>query len=244
MSENSFRERLAGKGQEVLENLSADKLRNNFYGYLIISFLFFNFENIILILKSKEKIEMTLIYIQAQQDFSWNFFWKPLWYGIAASLIMPIVTAAYVVFTGVFDAIRTESKGFGSTLWERVKVSNKSKLNDAKNALEVQEKLLASKEKEHAALQRGIRELRARQSNLETHLTHLVDVYGKYNNNNQHRDIVGFIKEIDKAGVWKHFPQAQLLNDMTEFIRSNTPQSEDEKPIINEVSNTSGQKVS
>lgn len=50
--------------------IASDRIKNNFYGYLITSFVIFNWENIILILKSKNDIEMTLIYISAQPNFS------------------------------------------------------------------------------------------------------------------------------------------------------------------------------
>lgn len=231
MSGNSFRQKLADKGQEYFENLSADKLRNNFYGYLIISFAIFNFENIILILKSKNTIEMTLIYIQAQPEFSWNFFWKPLWSGITASLLMPMITAAYVVFTSVFDSIRTESKGFGSTLWERVKVYNESRLNSAKEELVEQEKKLVIKKNQYNDIQRDIRILETTRSDLEKYLIELAKVYAIYNNNYSHRDMEGLIEQLEKADILKHFPDKNTLIRLHSFCKQNPS-----KPILDNTS--------
>lgn len=222
MNTGSFREKLAEKGHEYLDNLSADKLRNNFYGYLLISFLLFNFENIILILKSKDKIEMTLIYIQAQQEFSWNFFWKPLWLGILASLIMPIVTAAYVVFTGVFDAIRTESKGLGSTLWARVKLAIETRHTESKGNLEQLKENINNKRKEYKEIMAEINERTQQKQDLEKYLGKLASVYGVYRNNYSYRNMMGLLEEVDKANISQHFPNSQLIDDLIQFSKDNT----------------------
>lgn len=229
MSETSFREKLANKGHEVLDNLSADKLRNNFYGYLIISFLIFNFENVILILKSKDKIEMTLIYIQAQQEFSWNFFWKPLWFGVAASLLMPAVTAAYVVLTGVFDAIRTESKGVGSTAWARVKLANETRLTESKDNLEQLKLDIKSKKAEYKILIAEIDSRLEQKTKLESYLDKLAKVFGVYRNNYNHRDMIGLLKEVEKADITKHFPDTRLLNDLIQFCKDNPLEASGDK---------------
>lgn len=63
----------SSSGKAMLD-VAFDRLRNNFYGYLLTSLLFFNLENIILIIKSKDPIELTLIYIGLQKEFSWHFF--------------------------------------------------------------------------------------------------------------------------------------------------------------------------
>lgn len=222
MSTSSFREKLAGKGTEYLESLSADKLRNNFYGYLLISFLIFNFENIILILKSKDNIEMTLIYIQLQRDFSWNFFWRPLWWGIGASLAMPAVTAAYVVFTAVFDAIRTESKGFGSTLWARVRVANETRLTESKDNLGQLKDDIKAKKKQYSDLMDEINLRIGQKSDLEKYIGKLASVYGEYRNNYTHRDMMGLLDKVDKANLSQHFPNTQLLDDAIQFCKDNT----------------------
>lgn len=222
MGTGSLREKVAGKGHEYLDNLSADKLRNNFYGYLLISFLLFNFENIILILKSKDKIEMTLIYIQAQQDFSWNFFWKPLWLGIMASLIMPAVTAAYVVFTGVFDAIRTESIGFGSTLWARVKLANETRHIKSKDNLDQLKEDINSKRNDYKDIMSVISDRIQQKEDLEKYLVKLASVYSVYRNNYSHRDMMGLLDEVDKADISQHFPNSQLIDDVIQFCKDNT----------------------
>lgn len=224
MSDNKLIENALEQGQEYYRNFSADKLRNNFYGYLVVSFLIFNFENIILIFKSKDMIEMTLIYIQAQQEFAWNFFWKPLWYGIGAALVMPVITAGYVMFSSVFDAIRTQSKGFGTTLWERFKLYNEKRLKNAETDLEELESTIRIKKYELDQVASKIFWSEERKESLEMYLVNLAKIYGKYNKNNQHRDIAGLLNEIDKSGLSKHFPNEQELNEVISFFKRNDPE--------------------
>lgn len=98
-----------------------DKLRNNFYGYILTSLFIFNLENLIIILKSKDAIEMTLIYIGVQKNFMWDFFWWPIIFGALAAILMPILTALYAIFIGVIQDIRNESSLVGSNLWRLLK---------------------------------------------------------------------------------------------------------------------------
>lgn len=113
-------------GHRALLDIAFDKLRNNFYGYVLTSLIFFNLENIILIIKSPNPIEMTLIYIGLQKEFSWDFFWIPIFYGMLASVIMPIITVIHALIIGVIKAIRNDSGTFGSVLWTNIKLMTRS----------------------------------------------------------------------------------------------------------------------
>lgn len=94
-----------------------DRLRNNFYGYLITSLFLFNLKNIILILKSKLSIEITLKNILEQNHFFWEYFWLPILWGGLASLAMPVFTACYALIIGGVKAIRDDSDSVGSDIW-------------------------------------------------------------------------------------------------------------------------------
>lgn len=221
MSDQKDDKTLFEKGKELFNSIKADRLKNNFYGYLIISFLIFNFENIILILKSKDMIEMTLIYIQLQRDFAWNFFWKPLLCGFAASILMPIATAGYVVFTGVFDAIRTDSKGVGTTLWERVKVYNESRLSDAKRDLAKQETRSAAAKNEYNNYKLAIEDLKTQKNDLEEYLRKLATEYAVFNNNYSNRDMAILLQRLEDADILKHFPDRVQLKRCLNFCNTN-----------------------
>lgn len=224
-------------GNRALQDITFDKLRNNFYGYVLTSLLFFNLENIILIIKSNNPIEMTLIYIGLQKEFSWNFFWVPIFYGILASIFMPIISAIYALIIGVIKAIRNDSGTFGSVLWTNIKLMTRSyqkkeekireKLNDEINVL------VTRRDAEYSR----IKVAENQREELEEYLMKLSGVYGVYNNHNSERNLVGFLNEIDKADIAKNFPNPQLLNDLLMFVQHHTNKETDDSDNKNNNSN-------
>ncbi|WP_064366041.1 hypothetical protein [Pantoea ananatis] len=208
----------SSSGKAMLD-VAFDRLRNNFYGYLLTSLLFFNLENIILIIKSKDPIELTLIYIGLQKEFSWNFFWVPIFYGMAASVIMPIITAVYALGIGVVKAVRDDSGTFGLGTWNNIKLkaqSYRKKEEKIRSNLNQEiEGLVARRDSEYSR----INEAEVRREGLEEYLRKLAGVYGVYNNNNSERDLVGFLNAIDKADIAKHFPNPQLLRGLLTFVQ-------------------------
>jgi hypothetical protein len=222
MSDTQDEKSLFEKGKELFNSIKAERLKNNFYGYLIVSFCICNFENIILILKSKNAIEMTLIYIQAQPNFAKNFFWNPLAYGVGAALIMPGVTALYVIFTGVFYAIRNESKGVGSTIWARYKQKNENKLVESKGNLEKLKEEINNKRLIFNNINESIKLHLQQKQDLERYLGELASVYGAYRNNYSYRNMMGLLDAVDKADLSKHFPDNELLDELIQFSKDHT----------------------
>ncbi|EHW4861360.1 hypothetical protein HV265_11890 [Citrobacter sp. RHBSTW-00678] len=224
-------------GNRALLDIAFDKLRNNFYGYVLTSLLFFNLENIILIIKSKNPIEMTLIYIGLQKEFSWDFFWVPIFYGMLASVIMPIITAIYALIIGVIKAIRDDSGTFGSVLWTNIKLMTRSyqkkeeKIRDELN--DEIDGLVTRRDAEYSR----IKAAEIQREGLEEYLRKLAGVYGVYNNNNSERNLVGFLNEIDKADIAKHFPNPQLLNDLLMFVQHHANQKTGDSDNKNNNSN-------
>lgn len=211
-------------GNRALLDIAFDKLRNNFYGYVLTSLIFFNLENIILIIKSTNPIEMTLIYIGLQKEFSWDFFWIPIFYGMLASVIMPIITAIYALIIGVIKAVRDDSGTFGSVLWTNIKLMTRSyqkkeeKIRDELN--DEIDGLVTRRDAEYSR----IKAAEIQREGLEEYLRKLAGVYGVYNNNNSERNLVGFLNEIDKADIAKHFPNPQLLSDLLMFMQHHANQ--------------------
>lgn len=202
---------------KAILDIAFDRLRNNFYGYLLTSLLLFNLENIILIIKSKDPIELTLIYIGLQKEFSWCFFWVPVFYGMAASVIMPIITAAYALAIGVIKAVRDDSGTFGLVTWTNIKLKARSyqkKEEKIRSELNQEiEGLISRRDSEYSRINAA----EVQREGLEEYLRKLAGVYGVYNNNNSERDLVGFLNAIDKADIAKHFPNPQLLRDLLKF---------------------------
>lgn len=206
----------------ALLDIAFDKLRNNFYGYVLTSLLFFNLENIILIIKSKNPIEMTLIYIGLQKDFSWDFFWVPVFYGMLASVMMPIITAIYALITGVIKAVRDDSGAFGSALWTNIKLMTRSyRKKEEKVRDELNNEIDGLVNRRDVEYSR-IKTAENQREELEGYLRQLAGIYGVYNNNNSERDLVGFLNEIDKADIARHFPNPRLLNSLLMFVHHHT----------------------
>jgi len=219
MSEESTAGKILDKGKELIDNLIADKLKNNFYGYLIVSFVIVNFENIILILKSKNDIEMTLIYIQAQPNFAMHFFWLPLLYGIGAALGMPIITALYAVFAGVFDAIRTESKGVGSTLWARAKEYSELKLQQTRLSRTTLFNDFEKKKNDQGVLNTSIKELIEQKNNLERYLAESAALYKKFRIDNGGIDLIGLLEAIEEKQLYGHYPDTNALLKLIDLAK-------------------------
>ncbi|MEA3939500.1 hypothetical protein HWQ18_22005 [Enterobacter ludwigii] len=72
---------------------------------------------------------------------------------------------------------------------------------------------------------------------LEEYLRKLAGVYGVYNNNNSERNLVGFLNEIDKADIAKHFPNPQLLSDLLMFVQHHVNQKTGDSDNKNNDSN-------
>lgn len=79
-----------------VSNLISEKMKDGFFGYLIVSFVIHNWQQILIIIKSKKPIELVLHSFVSQPDFTKNAFWIPMGLGVAAAFIMPWILAFYV----------------------------------------------------------------------------------------------------------------------------------------------------
>ncbi|WP_345828234.1 hypothetical protein AAGR08_01810 [Pantoea sp. BRR-3P] len=225
MGINSVIDTLTEVAKKPISDIAFDRMRNNFYGYVLTSLLIFNLENILLVLKSKEPIEMTLIYIGVQKDFFKNFFAWPIAYGIIAAIIMPITTAIYALIIGVISAIRDDSNSLGIDLWHTFKNNIQIKRKEAKikkdELEEKMEELIRLKNLEDSRLDT----LSTTRRELESYLIKLAGVYGHYRNNYSVRDMKGLLEKIEEEDISKHFPNSQQLNDLIDFVRENNAPS-------------------
>lgn len=183
-----------------------ERFKNGFYGYIITSFVVFNWENIILILKSKNDIEMTLIYISLQQDFSLNFFWLPLIFGIIAAFIMPIISTLYSLSIAGFTMARKDSEGFGTLTWKSIKSSleMKNMLKDKSiEQLNLEVKQLNDKRTnllDHNSL------LLEQKENLELFLNKVLDVYEKHPELKTKENLFDFLSAVKEQKIYEFYP--------------------------------------
>ncbi|RAU45283.1 hypothetical protein DBY68_016845 [Pseudocitrobacter sp. RIT415] len=79
-----------------LSNLISEKMKDGFFGYLIVSFIIHNWQQIIIVIKSKKPIELVLHSLVSQPHFKLYAFWLPMLYGTIAAFVVPWVLAYYV----------------------------------------------------------------------------------------------------------------------------------------------------
>lgn len=138
---------------------------------------------------------------------------------MAASVIMPIITAVYALGIGVVKAVRDDSGTFGSGTWNNIKLkaqSYRKKEEKIRSDLNQEiEGLVARRDSEYSRINAA----EVQREGLEEYLRKLAGVYGVYNNNNSERDLVGFLDAIDKADIAKHFPNPHLLRGLLTFVQ-------------------------
>ena len=183
-----------------------ERFKNGLYGYILTSFVVFNWENIILILKSKNDIEMTLIYISLQQNFSWNFFWLPLILGVIAAFIMPVISTFYSLSIAGFTEARKDSEGFGTIAWRNIKSSlelkNKLKRKSIEQ-LKLEVKELNDKRTtllDHNGL------LVEQKENLELFLNKVLDIYEKHPELKTKQNLFDFLSAVKEQKIYDFYP--------------------------------------
>lgn len=186
-------------------NIFPDRFKNGFYGYIITSFILFNWENIILVLKSKNDIEMTLIYISTQLNFTFNFFWLPFFSGIAAAFIMPLISTGYSLYTGGMTAMRNDSLGFGGLLWKNVKKNLELKHSGIHETIKrSNEEVVRLKEELDELRNDNLTRLKQKE-NLEIFLGKVVSVYEEYPLVNTETDFLEMLKAMRRRGIFEYY---------------------------------------
>jgi len=206
-----------------------DRLRNNFYGYILTSLFIFNLENILLISKSKDSIEMTLIYIGVQKDFMWNFFWWPIFCGALAAIIMPILTALYAVLIGVIQNIRNESSLVGSDLWRLLKdkIEAKKGLNTMKK--ESLEREIQTLNNTHSIISDYLDSAGQQKDALHQYLVKLSKIYVDIPNLSDKDKLSTFFDKLYSEGILNDYPtNSKIISMVVEMSDQNTsPPQED-----------------
>lgn len=183
-----------------------ERFKNGLYGYILTSFVVFNWENIILILKSKNDIEMTLIYISLQQNFSLNFFWFPLFFGIAAAFIMPFISTLYsLAIAGITEASK-DSEGFGTLTWRNIKSSLEMKNMLKDKSIEKLNREVRQLNDKRTNLLDHNRSLLEQKENLELFLNKVLDVYEKHPELKTKQNLIDFLDTVKEQEIYNYYP--------------------------------------
>ncbi|HAS1009797.1 hypothetical protein [Enterobacter hormaechei] len=209
------------KSKTILQTgleIAADRIKNNFYGYLITSFLIFNWENIILILKSKNDIEMTLLYISVQPNFADNFLWQPLKVGIMASFIMPAISTIYSLIVGIITAFRDKSREIGKGLMDAILAAfstfvRRAQLNAGKLAEQVR-----SEKRELNSLRERIATSLEQKARLDQYLLSIARSYAQNPNLNDEKDLENIFKALYHEGLKEFYTPENMIGSLIYLV--------------------------
>lgn len=213
-------------------NIFPDRFKNGFYGYIITAFVLFNWENIILILKSKNDIEMTLIYISTQLNFTFNFFWLPLISGITAAFIMPLISTGYSLYTGGMTAMRNDSLGFGGLLWKNIKTNLELKQSGILEIIKKSNEEVVSLKEEIDELRKDTLIRLKQKENLDIFLGKIVSVYQEYPLVNTETEFLEMLKTMRHRGIFDYYSGGSDIR----LIKSLLAEAEDVLPPVESLS--------
>ncbi|MCK2155622.1 MULTISPECIES: hypothetical protein [Citrobacter] len=202
----------AGNGViEFLANNTPERFKDGFYGYVIASFLIVNWENIVLIIKSKNDIELTLIYIYAQKDFAYRFLWMPIIYGMAAAFVMPIIVAIYNLYMGLFNSIKQDSTSFGNKIWAifKMRVSNEQQ-KQVRRLMRARGSLNTVRS-QHDQLVQDIAARQIQKDNFDQFLKKVDELYYDHHRINSPEDFIKLFEHADQLGIFEHYRGQALL---------------------------------
>lgn len=211
---NSNSNDIVAKIKLKASNMFEERFSDGFYGYIISSFILFNWENIILIFKSKNPIEMTLIYISVQKHATFYFYILPLIAGVTASFIFPFLTAIYAKLVSKSKAAIKHSK-------DEVEAERRNKIVEkALNAQKKEDELhntairIRDKKEELAIIQSQI-DTRIQQKNkLDNYLKSLAEVYSLTPNIESEVHLKKFLSELKSKGLIEKHPDTNIVLNM------------------------------
>lgn len=188
-----------------------DKLFNKVYFYIIVSFLLFNWQEIIILLKAKEDIYYTLAIIFTGKTYFGDIF-VPAWVahfglpiitGLLASILSPYITfAVFYLTSDCFAKIRhgdriADQKVLGMLASARRALA---KQDIEINSLE-QRNLDLKKNNDALVLKNN--ELLEKRRDLYFGIKAFVDCYDEKEGLHNEADVIAFLKEVEHTEFYK-----------------------------------------
>ncbi|SNY70143.1 hypothetical protein [Enterobacter sp. CC120223-11] len=117
-SDDSVKQHIKDEIEEVVK----DKLYNKIFGYVFISFLCINWQELFILLKSTDDVYYTLAMMETQQYFWLHHFGLPFAVGVAASVAFPWLTSVVSrLTTNAYSSIRYVDKNVSEMTVERMR---------------------------------------------------------------------------------------------------------------------------
>lgn len=216
-----------------------DKIFNKVYFYIIVSFLLFNWQEIIILLKAKEDVYYTLAIIFTGKTFFGGIF-LPAWLahfglpiitGLLASILSPYITFAVLYLTSdCFAKIR-----HGDRIADQKVLGM---LASARRALAKQDAEINSLEqrnldlkKNNDALMSKNNELLERRREVFFGIKAFVDCYDEKEGLHNEADVIAFLKEVEHTEFYKddaiRIKMPMLIEDLKRIYLEGATLAED-----------------
>ncbi|WP_142971381.1 hypothetical protein [Enterobacter hormaechei] len=230
-----------------LDDLSTplkDKIFNKVYFYILFSFLLFNWQELIILLKAKEDIYYTLAIIYTGKAGLGGIFipaWLahfglPIITGLIASVFSPFVTAIVSGLTSdSFAKIRYGDKIADDRV---IEMMTEARQNIAKKEREINglEQLNLDLKKENDILTAKNNEMLSVRRELFFGVKAFIDCYDEKKGLNTEADVIAFLKEVEHTDFYKDddikIKGPKLMEDLKKFYLEGTQTKEKENEMV------------
>ncbi|MBM7341257.1 hypothetical protein [Pantoea coffeiphila] len=139
--------------KESILEVTKDRLTNRLYMYMFSSVVVANFQHILLILMSKNDIELTLGLMAYEDLFYWKYFIFPILIGSILSIVMPYLTRLTYEFTASQYYIIKNSDKLGQSALDLKISKRKEAASEARLKNEINKIQLSTIKSDHDALE-------------------------------------------------------------------------------------------
>lgn len=192
-------------------NQIKDKLFNKLYFYIIVSFLLFNWQEIIILLKAKEDIYYTLAIIFTGKTFFGGIF-LPAWLahfglpiitGLLASILSPYITfAVFYLTSDCFAKIRHGDRIADQKVLGMLASARRALARQDVEINSLEQRNLDLKKNNEALVSKN-NELLERRRELYFGIKAFVDCYDEKEGLHNEADVIAFLKEVEHTEFYK-----------------------------------------
>lgn len=208
---DNYNENEQNKNNDDFSTTLKDKLFNKVYFYIIVSFLLFNWQEIIILLKAKEDIYYTLAIIFTGSTVL-NGIFLPAWLahfgfpiitGLLASILTPHITfSVFYLTSGCFAKIRHGDRMADLKLQEKL-MSARNALTKQKEGINYLEQRNKDLMKENTNLTNKNNSLKDTRREIFFGIKAFVDCYDEKKGLHTENDIIDFLKEVEHTEFYK-----------------------------------------
>lgn len=209
MSGNSS---LTDAGKSIGE-LIRDRLKSNYFGYVLTSLIVCNWQHILLIILSKREIELVLKEITSKEYVTFHYFIVPVLIGYAAAFIMPALSIPVAWVVGLISENVTHAGKWANdtvSAFNDKRLTKSLKVENEKNA---QQKKLENFSKEINILNERLEDIKAQKDDFDNYLVDIYAIYKQVPKIETPEDLEKFFGLIKDSGLLDKYPVlASMVN--------------------------------